>query len=211
MYREDNFGGRYGAGRYHDLADLIRKGCLIYPKKAVGRFRGWNSACALGALVAGTTEQRDFFGFSFYLEDFPELNRLINLDEPWRPSVEVSEACVVCGAKNKREAVKRFVWRFSVLVKAFFTADDLEKAWTIAHKVMLRAEYSRYARLVEIISLVNDTTKYSREAIADWLCLIGGCIHPVKQLEKEIPQNRDNDFLSLMVASSSALVLRKEI
>jgi len=76
MYLGDDFGGSaLQVGTYHRLADAIRRGCLVRPKKLKRGFRrGTDAADALGAAMA-TTEKADNKRYTKreIIEAFPEL------------------------------------------------------------------------------------------------------------------------------------------
>jgi hypothetical protein len=78
MYRSDGFlapGVR--VGRYHRLAEAIRRGCKLRPKKVRGRFlNGRETACALGAAAVGMRGSKKYDRWRMY-QRFPELNRLV--------------------------------------------------------------------------------------------------------------------------------------
>jgi hypothetical protein len=59
MYRSDGFlVPGVGVGRYHRLAEAIRRGCELRPKKVKGYWRrGDYGACALGAAVVGVGKE----------------------------------------------------------------------------------------------------------------------------------------------------------
>jgi hypothetical protein len=76
MYRGDDFGGSaLQVGTFHRLADAIRRGCLVRPKKLKRCFRrGTDAADALGAAMA-TTEKANNKRYTKreIVEMFPEL------------------------------------------------------------------------------------------------------------------------------------------
>lgn len=119
MYRSDDFVvPSVEVGRYHPLAEAIRRGCKIRPKKAKSHFHtGETGACALGAAALGSGDQKRCMMYRL-CKIFPELN------------------------------------------------DTVSHPFTYA--VM---------DLAQVIFTVNDDSSYSREAIADWLCRLGGCKH----------------------------------
>jgi hypothetical protein len=49
--------------------------------------------------------------------------------------------------------------------------------------------HGRLAPLADVIVSLNDFSEYTREQIADWLCRLGGCEHPVGE-GKAIPLRR---------------------
>ncbi len=112
-------------GAYHHLAECIRRGCKLRPKK-VRRYlrRGEQMACALGAAAAGVENRRapEKYSWPWLHEIFPELGR--RLTHPLA-GIEMSLGQIVCN--------------------------------------------------------LNDQTSYSREAIADWLCRVGGCQHQLAE------------------------------
>jgi hypothetical protein len=83
MYRPDDFvGGEIikARGDYHHLAECIRRGCKLRPKKARRHFRrGDKTACALGAAAAGLENRRSpqRFDWRWIREVFPETYRLV--------------------------------------------------------------------------------------------------------------------------------------
>jgi hypothetical protein len=124
MYRSDGFlvpqVEKVRTGIYHDLAEAIRRGCVLRPKKVMGHFwRGKDGACALGAALVGAGKE-PLRGnvYKAIVRVFPELNDVV--------------AQPVIGTRQSL-------------------------GWTI--------------------SWLNDETQNSREAIADWLCVEGGCKH----------------------------------
>jgi hypothetical protein len=78
MFQGDDFGGSaLQVGTFHRLADAIRRGCLVRPKKLKRCFRrGTDAADALGAAMA-TTEKADNKRYTKreIVEMFPELAR----------------------------------------------------------------------------------------------------------------------------------------
>jgi hypothetical protein len=85
MYRSDRFlvpGVR--VGRYHRLAEAIRRGCKLRPRQAYGRFRNrkGDSACALGAAALGAGDTRPRYTLNSMWRLFPELKDMI--EHPWR-------------------------------------------------------------------------------------------------------------------------------
>lgn len=63
---------------YHRVAEAMRRGCVLRPKKVKKKFWGGNDgACALGAVIAGAGERvpASFFGAIARL--FPELNNIV--------------------------------------------------------------------------------------------------------------------------------------
>lgn len=127
MYRSDDFGGggNAGFGRFHRLAEAIRRGCVLRPKKVKRHYwRGKDGACALGAAMFGVgkvpSKRNVYNGIE---RVFPELKNLLELEH---------------------------------------SAVDLGRV-----------------RVGWMIVRLNEDTAYSREAIADWLCVEGGCKHPL--------------------------------
>jgi hypothetical protein len=80
MYRGEGFGGSsLQVGTYHRLADAIRSGCMVRPKKLKRGFRrGSDAADALGAAMA-TTEKRENKRYTKreIVEMFPELQSAV--------------------------------------------------------------------------------------------------------------------------------------
>jgi hypothetical protein len=78
MFQGDDFGGSaLQVGTFHRLADAIRRGCLVRPKKSKRCFRrGTDAADALGAAMA-TTEKANNKRYTKreIVEMFPELAR----------------------------------------------------------------------------------------------------------------------------------------
>ena len=124
MYRSDGFlvpqVEKVRTGIYHDLAEAIRRGCAIRPKKVKRRLRhGECGADALGAAAAGCGMSKRYTRRCI-AEIFPELGGYVQHPISGRPG-----------------------------------------------------------RLGDVVVLLNDQTDYTREQIADWLCRLGGCEHPV--------------------------------
>src|SRR3984893_14285940 len=131
MYRSDGFlvpqVEKVRTGIYHDLAEAIRRGCAIRPKKVKRRLRlGECGADALGAAAA-------------------------------------------CCGMRKRYTLEGSAERFP------------ELGGHVQHPIS-----GRPGRLGDVVVLLNDQTDYTREQIADWLCRLGGCGHPVGE-DKAIP------------------------
>jgi hypothetical protein len=80
MYRGDDFmikQTEVETGDCHDLAEAIRRGCKLRPKKVRRYFqRGDTMACALGAAagVGNRRPKRQYTWWGGLLEIFPELN-----------------------------------------------------------------------------------------------------------------------------------------
>jgi len=124
MYRSDGFlvpqVEKVRTGIYHDLAEAIRRGCAIRPKKVKRRLRhGECGADALGAAAAGCGMSKRYT-LEGIAEIFPELGGYVQHPISGRPG-----------------------------------------------------------RLSDVVVSLNDQTDYTREQIADWLCRLGGCEHPV--------------------------------
>jgi hypothetical protein len=126
MYRSEGFaGGNAGFGRYHRLAEAIRRGCVLRPKKMKTYFwRGLDGACALGAAMVGAGKPLP-----------------------------------------KRNAYHEIVQVFPELMNV------------AAHP--LDGGVPFHLSVGWIVCRLNADTEYSREAIADWLCVEGGCKHRV--------------------------------
>jgi hypothetical protein len=81
MYQADDFGVSgvvVETGAYHDVADAIRRGCKVRPKKLLGGFlEGETMACALGAAWVGGSGQHDGYSTVALAELFPELDTLV--------------------------------------------------------------------------------------------------------------------------------------
>ena len=81
MYRADDFGVsgvEVETGVYHDLAEAIRRGCKVRPKKMVGDFlEGDRMACTLGAAWVGVSGENDGYSTVALAKLFPELDRLV--------------------------------------------------------------------------------------------------------------------------------------
>lgn len=115
MYRGEDFGGSKGEfGRYHRLAEAIRRGCELRPKKATGSYLGWRSACALGAAMCGVGEKlprKDIYLGMTHV--FPELN-----DPVWYCGemkwVDIGSAVVTLneGSDLSREEIAGWLCRF---------------------------------------------------------------------------------------------------
>jgi hypothetical protein len=136
MYRSDDFLGSEsqlfqvpdeGPGRYHRLAEAIRRGCEVWPKKVKRYYSsGKDGACALGAAMFGAGKKlprRDVY--DAIVRVFPELNDVVDIDHSPVRSLSVG--------------------------------------WKVVR--------------------LNEDTEYSREAIAGWLCRLGGCKHQVTEPE----------------------------
>jgi hypothetical protein len=107
---------------YHKLAETMRVGSLLRPKKIKGAWKsGTTGACAMGAVAEGA-------GFKG--------NRM-----PWET-----------------------MWKMFPELKSFMR-HPLTK---------LNLE------LWSVISSLSEATNFSREQIADWLCVESGCTHPVQ-------------------------------
>jgi len=124
MYRSDGFlvpqVEKVRTGIYHDLAEAIRRGCAIRPKKVKRRLsHGECGADALGAAAAGCG-MRKRYTLEGIAEIFPELGGYVQHPISGRPG-----------------------------------------------------------RLGDVVVWLNDQTDYTREQIADWLCRLGACDHPV--------------------------------
>jgi hypothetical protein len=131
MYRSDGFlvpqVEKVRTGIYHDLAEAIRRGCAIRPKKVKRRLRhGECGADALGAAAAG------------------------------------------CGMSNR------------------YTLEGIAEIFPELGGYVQHPISGRPGRLGDVVVLLNDQTDYTREQIADWLCRLGGCDHPVGE-GKAIP------------------------
>jgi hypothetical protein len=79
MYRADNFivpqVEKLKTGVYHNLAEAIRQGCIMRPKKVRGHFRiGKDAACALGAAAVGGWKCAEAYDET-YVADFSDASR----------------------------------------------------------------------------------------------------------------------------------------
>jgi hypothetical protein len=75
MYLSEDFGGgNTGFGRYHRLAEAIRRGCLLRPKKRCFQ-RGSDGADALGAAIASVGALGKRCTKRQIVKTFPELGQ----------------------------------------------------------------------------------------------------------------------------------------
>jgi hypothetical protein len=261
MYRGDDFGGSaLQVGTFHRLADAIRRGCLVRPKKLKRCFRrGTDAADALGAAMA-TTEKANNKRYTRreIFELFPELVMplchpvngrqapLINIivylndysgwprediadwlcrmgdcnhevkggDLPlWKvvkgPDVfpehrlnfhKMAEAmrkgCLLRPRKLRGEfktGAKGACAVGAIAEGAGFTGmsiewDKIVRKFPELHELIMHPLRGCVMAASNVIVSVNDETNYSREQIADWLCIESGCTHPVQTNGLNLPR-----------------------
>jgi hypothetical protein len=108
-------------GRYHRVAEAIRRGCQLRPKKIRRYYSSGNDgACALGAAMFG-----------------------VGKNPP------------------KRNVYDEIVRVFPELKNNLAEHSGLSVGWMVVR--------------------LNEDTSYSREQIAAWLCVKGGCKHPLDE------------------------------
>ena len=108
-------------GRYHRVAEAIRRGCQLRPKKIRRHYSSGNDgACALGAAMFG-----------------------VGKNPP------------------KRNVYDEIVRVFPELENNLAEHSGLSVGWMVVR--------------------LNEDTSYSREQIAAWLCVKGGCKHPLDE------------------------------
>jgi hypothetical protein len=84
MYRADDLIAEplVKTGLYHNLAEAMRRGCKLRPRKAYECFRSkGDSACALGAAALGAGDKRPRYTSNSLRLLFPELKDIV--DHPW--------------------------------------------------------------------------------------------------------------------------------
>lgn len=107
---------------FHNLAEAMRKGCLLRPEKVKGKWkRGKTGACAVGAIAEGAGFRGSWMPWNKIAKKFPELHT------------------------SMRHPLK---------------------GWMM--------------KVCSVISSISEETDYSREQIADWLCMESGCTHALQ-------------------------------
>jgi hypothetical protein len=112
---------------FHSIAEAMRRGCVLRPKKIKGTWKSGMGACAVGTIAEGA----GFRGM------------------PWEK-----------------------IWKMFPELKGF----------------MRHPFRDRTMEVWKVISDVSEETDYSREQIADWLCIESGCTHAVQTSGSNLPR-----------------------
>jgi hypothetical protein len=114
MYRDDNFllPETKEFGEFHELAELLRKGCLLRPRKLRGLFqRGERWACALGAI--GVAAEMQKIGETSLKKRFPQLkNQVVDPDERCWASLFDVIASLNDGREISRESIADWLCQY---------------------------------------------------------------------------------------------------